>query len=310
MTVVRWAAAAAATLALSLTPKIALACACGCDVFDVGGPEMMSMGKGGEVFVEYDNLDQNRNWSGDSSAPAADNADKLIRTHMVNVGVTYSFNPDWSVVVEAPVWNREFHTENEDGTGVDRFNHTAIGDERLMGIYTGLSKSMSTGLIFGVKLPNGDWKYAHFDRDTEIGTGSTNLLLGAFHTGSLSRDGAWRYFVRGLWDKPVASQGGYEPGQEFDAAAGVSYDMAQFTNGPVKVVPMLQLLASTRARDRGPNANPPNTGYDRLMLSPGIQLVEGRWALYGDVEVPIYQHVNGDQLTAPALFKIRASRRF
>jgi len=308
MTAVRWAAAAAA-FSLSLAPKIALACACGCDVFDVGGPEMASMGKGGEVFVEYDNLDQSRNWSGDSSAPAADNEDKRVRTHMVNVGVSYSFSPEWSVVIEAPVWNREFHTENDAG-GVDRFNHTAVGDVRLMGIYTGLSKSLSTGLIFGVKLPNGDWKYAHFDRDTQIGTGSTNLLLGAFHTGSLSRDEAWRYFVRALWDKPVASQGGYEPGQEFDAAAGISYDLPQFSNGLVKVVPVLQLLASARARDRGPNADPDSTGYDRLMLSPGVQFLAGRWALYGDVELPIYQHVNGDQLVAPALFKIRASRRF
>ncbi len=310
MSAFRWVAAAAATFALCLPPQTALACACGCDVFDVGGPEMTSMGKGGDVFVEYDNLDQNRNWSGDSSASIAGNADKLIRTHMINVGLNYSFDQNWSVVIEAPIWNREFHAENDAGTGVDRFNHTAIGDVRLMGIYTGLSKSMDTGLIFGVKLPNGDWKYAGFDRDTEIGTGSTNLLLGAFHTGSLSRDGAWRYFVRGMWDKAVASQGGYEPGQEFDAVAGMSYDLPQFANGSLKVVPVLQLLGSARARDRGPSADPPNTGYDRLMLSPGVQFIAGRWALYGDVEVPIYQHVNGEQLTAPALFKIRASRRF
>ena len=39
---------------------------------------------------------------------------------------------------------------------------------------------MSTGLIFGVKLPTGDWKFAGFDRDTEIGSGSTDVLVGGY----------------------------------------------------------------------------------------------------------------------------------
>lgn len=306
----RLAAAAAMTFTLSLAPQIAQACACGCDVFDVGGPEMMPTNKGGEAFVEYDYMDQNTNWSGGSSAPAANNSDKEIRTHFITAGLKYTINQDWGALIEVPVWNREFHTENAAGTGVDRFNHTALGDVRLMGVYSGLTKDHSTGLIFGLKLPTGDWKYANFDRDTEIGTGSTNLLLGAYRSGMLSRDGAWGYYAKGLWDKPLAGQGGYLPGQEFDASAGVSYHIQRLADGPLQVIPVLQMIGAVRSRDSGPQANPVGSGYERLLISPGVEIDSAVWRLYGDVELPFYQRVNGDQLTARVLFKLMLSRRF
>lgn len=301
---------AIAAITIALAPSVASACACGCDIFDVGGTSMMPMQKGGEVFVEYNYQDQNQNWSGTSKAPAVNNSDKQIRTNFVTVGLQYTFNQDWSVVAQVPVWDRKFRTENDAGDGVDTFNHTALGDIRLMGIYTGLSKDMSTGLIFGVKLATGDWKYANFDRDTEIGTGSTNLLIGAYHMGSLSRDGAWGYFVHGLWDVPVASQGGYDPGQEFDGAVGVSYNAGSLDNGKIKVAPLLQLLGSVRGHDTGPNSNPGDSGYERVMLSPGIEFDSGPWKLYGDVEIPVYHRANGNQLVAPELFKVVLSRHF
>ncbi len=43
---------------------------------------------------------------------------------------------------------------------------------------------MSSGLSLGVKLPTGDWTYPNFDRDTSIGTGTTDLLLGGYHLGT------------------------------------------------------------------------------------------------------------------------------
>ncbi|QUD88867.1 hypothetical protein [Phenylobacterium montanum] len=306
----KYAAATAALLALSLVPAMAQACACGCDQFDVGGPDMNPAGRGGEAFLEYDYADQSQNWSGDRSAPASQNADKEIRTHFVTAGLKSKLSQDWGVLVEAPIWSRTFRTETDAGTGVDRFSDTALGDMRVVATYTGLSKDQSSGLIVGLKLATGDWKHAGFDRDTEIGTGSTNLLLGGFHSGMLSRDGAWGYYARVLWDKPLAGQGGYLPGQEVTAAAGVSYDMPRFMTAPVHVIPLLQVLASTHARDGGRAANPADTGYTRMLLSPGIELTTDKWGLYADVEVPLYQHVNGNQLTAPVLAKLRASRRF
>ena len=71
-----------------------------------------------------------------------------------------------------------------------------------MGVYSGFSKDMSTGLIFGVKLPTGDWKYSGFDRDVEIGSGTTDLLLGGYHQDKLDKNGQFGWFAQVMWQKP------------------------------------------------------------------------------------------------------------
>ncbi len=219
-------------------------------------------------------------------------------------------NRDWGVMVEVPLTDRTFRTENDAGTGVATFNHTALGDVRLMGVYTGFSQDMSTGLTFGVKLPTGDWRYGGFDRDTSIGTGSTDLLVGGYHQGAITSDHRWNWFAQVLADLPLATQGGYRPGNEVDGAAGVSFSAGALAGGKVRITPLLQLLGSLRAVDSGPQANPDGSGYQRLMLSPGVEVRAGKWRLYGDVEVPLRQRVYGDQLVAPALFKLIVSRGF
>ncbi len=296
----------AAGLVLGLAPTASLACACGCGVFDVGTSALLPTSGGATAFVEYDFMDQNRNWSGTSSAPAAANADKEIRTDFMTAGGQYMFNQDWGAMIEVPVWNRTFKTDP--GTGsIDMFQHAALGDIRLMGVYTGFSDDLSTGVIFGTKLATGDFTYPNFDRDTEIGTGSTDALLGLYHTGDLTSDDAFVWYGQLLWDKPLASQGGYTPGGEFDGAVGVYYTGFVF-GSDTQITPMLQIIGSSRARDGGVNADPPNTGYNRLMLSPGVEFDVGKWRLYGDVEFPVYQDTNGDQLVAHQLFKFILSR--
>ncbi len=101
----------------------------------------------------------------------------------------------------------------------------SIGDIRIMGLWTGWSEDMSTGLIGGFKLPSGDWHYPPFDRDTQIGTGSTDLLLGGYHIGRYRRAGNLAVdlldrpvncYCQGQYDLPFAYQDHYKPGPEFD----------------------------------------------------------------------------------------------
>ena len=70
---------------------------------------------------------------------------------------------------------------------------------------------------------------------------------------------------------------------------------------------------SHREHDSGLASNPGDSGYDRLFISPGIDITKvideqnnRTFKLYGDVEVPVYQRENGNQLVAPYLFKIVA----
>ena len=45
-------------------------------------------------------------------------------------------------------------------------------------------------------------------------------------------------------------------------------------------------------------------------LAPGLELQSGPWRIFADVAVPVYQRVNGNQLTAPVLFKAMLTRSF
>ena len=296
-------------LALSL-PALADACACGCGGFGVGAGNLIPLTGGGTVYVEADYLNQDRNFSGDHRAPAADNDDKQIQTEFVTVGSQYSVSANWRVAAEVPIENRVFRTADDNG-GVDRFEHAAIGDVRLTATYTGLLRDHTTGLTLGVKLPTGDFRYPGFDRDTEIGTGSTDLLLGVYHLGDLNKARTWTYFAQARAQIILASQGGYTPGNEVNGAIGISYGGLGRMTAKVTFTPLLQLEGSVRAKDSGlATADSQGSGYERMVVAPGIEMAVGKWKLYGDLGFPVYQHVNGNQLTAPVLFKAVVSRSF
>ena len=293
-------------LAALTFPSHALACACGCGVFDVGTSSLLCSGKGATVFFEYDFMNQNHNWSGVSKAPNAANDDKQIRSHFYTAGLQYMFSRQWGVMIDVPYAKRYFKTTDDVTGDIVGFTHAAWGDIRIQALYAGFSSDMSTGVSLGVKVPSGGFKDSDFDRDTAIGSGSTDLLLGVYHVGKLVHDNTWVWFGQAQWDKPLAIQGHYRPGAEVDGAIGVYYNDL-YIGKNTKIAPILQLIGSSRIKDSGTAADPPNTGYDRLMISPGLELDYDNLKLYGDVEFPVYQHMNGQQLAAPALFKFIVS---
>jgi hypothetical protein len=333
---------------LALPPLIVVsttaanACACGCSVFDVGGNGLpQENDSGGRVFFEYWHGDQNTNWIGNAKGSAAANQDKEVVTSWYNVGFNYSFNRDWGVMARLPVVNRTLTTTAQDGS-VPTFGTRDIGDLEIMGMYTGFFKDMSTGVIFGVKLPTGPYTAFGFDRDTQIGSGSTDLILGGFHRGLLSGDNAWQYFsqiraqipflYRAALDPQSAIDGNptptipqlYKPGYQVDGAGGILYNNLYNVLGLDKITPLTQLILSHRANDTGDAADPYNSGFDRVMFSPGIEFTKvvdeanNRVVkLYFDVEVPIYYRTNAanndgteGQLIAPILYKAVASYNF
>ncbi|HEV2332475.1 MAG TPA: hypothetical protein VGV16_04870 [Gammaproteobacteria bacterium] len=292
----------------ALTAPDASACACGCGVFSVGTSALLPNGAGATAFLEYDYMNQSQNWSGSSSAPAANNADKDIRTDFYTAGLQYMFDRDWGLMAEIPYWDRLFVTTLDDGS-IGGFHHSALGDIRLRGVYTGFSDDMSTGIIFGLKLPTGDYTYPNFDRDTSIGSGSTDSILGVYHESALDADNTWTWFAQGQWERAFKSRDGYRPGNELDAAAGVYYGGWQL-GAQSTLAPVLQLLASDRWRDSGPLASTAGSGYQRLLAAPGLEFDTGKLRLYADVELPLYQDVNGNQLVAPRLYKFIVAYSF
>jgi hypothetical protein len=291
---------AATAFVAVFSPGLALACACGCGVFDVGTGTMMPTDEGGTVWFEYDFMNQQTNWHDASEGPRANNPDKVLRSNFFQFGGQYMFNRSWGIMGTVPFTDRYFKTTDDDSGDLLHHQHTAFGDLHLQGVYSGFSGDMSTGVTFGLKLPSGDFTYTGFDRDTAIGTGSTDLLLGVYHMGALIKQFDW--FVNGQLDHAFLTQGGYRPGDEVDAALGSYYNGFEISKTS-KIAPLLQLIGSYRVHDTGSQANPGNSGYERLMISPGIEYDIDAVKLYGDVEVPIYQHVNGNQIVAPIYAK-------
>ena len=291
-----------------LAPGAAFACACGCGIYDVGTSSMLPEDTGATAFLGYTFQDQNKNWSGTSSAPGADNEDKKIETTTYTPGAQYFVNRDWGAQIQIPVVHRTFDSSANSGP----ITWTGLGDIQLRCIYTGLADDFSTGLSLGVKLPTGSYDHTdqagEIDRDVQIGTGSTDLLLGAFHRGDIAGSQNWNWFTQAQLDLPVLTQGDYRPGLETDAAAGIYYE--GLTLGRVKIAPVAQVIGVWKGRDNGADADPDNTGYQRVLLSPGIEFRLHPVKLYADVEIPVYQNVSGNQLVSPALFKVALSYTF
>jgi hypothetical protein len=288
----------------------AAACACGCGVFDVGAGTFFpnDADHGLATWVRFSGQDQTRNWAGTGAAPATNNADRTIRTQFYTVGAQYMFSNAWGAMLEIPVANRSFGSTDDSGnpTGV----RTATqGDLQLLSMYTGFSDDGSTGLVFGLKFPTGRFNTAGFDRDTQVGTGSTDLILGGYHLGGLNADNTLAYFLQARVQIPIAIQDHYHPGSEYFAVAGLTYDLGPWLFFD-RVAPVVQLIAQHRESDRGANAFPQNSGLNRLLVGPGIDLRAGRFKLFADVEFPVHQWVRGNQLVAPLLYRLQLTTLF
>lgn len=285
-----------------LVPRLAQACACGCGVFDVGTSSMFPNGEGGMAFVKSAAQDQNRNWRGSAPAPAANNDDKEIQTQFVAFGLQYLFNQSWGIQAELPYGFRRF-TKDDTGTSQSR-SWSQVGDLRVEGVYTGFFTDLSAGLTFGLKLPTGSHTFdpAFVDRDTQIGTGSTDIMLGGFYHGNLTQNDHWGWFTQLQLDVPLLIQGTYRPGVEVDTAVGLDFKGCGL--GRLKIIPLAQAIFSERTSDSGAAAAAADSGYQRLLLSPGIELQFHPVKINADVEFPILQNFTGNQLAAPLLVKV------
>jgi hypothetical protein len=284
--------------------SVALSCACGCGVYFVGTRWMMITSPGTRLFFQYSYLDQSENWSGLHRASSDLNSDKLITTSFYTLGAQYMADRDWGLMVSVPIWDRSMNGTDDNGDAFS-VHHRSIGDVKVMGMYTGLSDDMSTALTFGLKLPTGSFNQTLLDRDTQIGSGTTDALLSAYQ---MAQEAGWGWYVQGAVVYPLNERDAYKPGYDFNAAVGFHYDDLSSSLG---VVPIASIIASFRGRDSGGQADPENTGYARLFASAGVEVVLNR-SIHVDFEagLPLYSHVNGNQLVSPQLLNTTLSYQF
>jgi hypothetical protein len=292
--------------ALAATPLTALACSsCGCTLNADWATQGLAAGKGWRFDLRTDYFNQSDLRSGTDSVDRASielPSEHEVQQKTINRNTTldleYSPNANWGVSVLLPYLDR-FHTTIGAGNiDLSTSQSRGIGDLRVIARYAGLSPDHTSGLQFGIKLPTGrtDDTFREgpltgeiVDRGLQLGTGSTDLLVGAYHFGALATN--WDYFAQAMLQQPLTSKNDFKPGTGMNLSVGTRYVASSF------FVPQIQINVRAEKRESGVQADIPNSGATLAYLSPGFTLnFSRRFAGFVFAQAPIYQRVNGLQL--------------
>lgn len=226
----------------------------------------------------------------------------------------YTFNRHWGISLQLPWVDRDHqHIHNHHGAQHPQaWRLDALGDIRVLGRYQRDYAALAThGVSFGLKLPSGATDERNADgelaeRTLQPGTGTTDVLLGYFanHPFRLG-DRQATGFVQLQVQAALAEHDHYKPGTRYALDGGLSYPLGK------RWSTQMQANLVVLERDSGSEAEPDNTGGTFLWLSPGVSFaVHDDVQLYGFVQWPLYQYVNGVQLTADYTLAMGVSWRY
>ncbi len=299
----RTAALAATVLTGTAT---SLACSvCGCSLSSDWGAQGYTMRPGLEAGLRFEYFDQTDLRSGtrsvDRSAltlPGADEIQQRTLNRNLWLDLNYVVNSSWAVSASIPFHDR-FHSTMVDGdTDISTSSASGLGDVRLLARYQKSGMAHSFGFQFGLKLPTGRITQNFsagpqagelLDRGLQLGTGTTNLILGvswfARPTVNLGT------FAQVALEQPLAERAGFIPSASLNLSGGVRW------LNPSRFTPQLQLNIKTETREHGSEADTANSGGTLVYLSPGVTAeLTAHTTAFIFVQLPVYQRVNGLQL--------------
>jgi hypothetical protein len=251
----------------------------------------------GEIHRHHDEvLTKNNNWVGT---------------------VDYPLSADWAINAMLPLVDREhMHIHNHGGAQIpEAWDFRELGDARVLArrrlaTYETAEPTLGiAGVNFGLKLPTGRTDVRNTEgelaeRTLQPGTGTTDAVAGVYYTRILpTRNLSW--FAQAMLQLPLNYREDYKPGKRLSLDAGVRYGVGD------NLGLMLQANALVKARDSGNQAEPEDSGGRSLFLSPGVgYAVTKSVQVYGFLQLPVYQYVNGVQLTARHAVAIGVTSRF
>jgi hypothetical protein len=293
---------------------------CGCTLSSDWENLSFTSTSGIKLDIRYDYLNQNQLRAGSSAISRTAGSqlsrngeplevERYTKNNYLTLGFDYSINADWGVNIQALYIDRSHSTLGIASDGVtpgpdgEQYDSktSSFGDVRVIGRYQGFTPQHNFGILFGAKLPTGSHTdtgtstdpanpgQIPIDRGLQPGSGTTNVILGAFYADTLNKN--WDYFVQGLFETAANSKDQFRPGNGFNLNVGLRYlGFPDFT-------PQIQFNARQVAHDTGANADTVSTGGSLAYLSPGIVVpINKKTSLYGFVQIPIYQNANGLQL--------------
>ncbi|MDO8414004.1 MAG: hypothetical protein Q7S51_09480 [Gallionellaceae bacterium] len=265
--------------------------------------------------------------SGSKKITADTNADEVENLRTINklvaLGLDYTYDENWGVMLHVPYVMRD-HSHNlgpYTGTtpaGYENFNASALGDIKVVGRYRwsqDTSNHSEMGVKLGLKLNTGkkdfEWTTGGIPGEASLqpGNGSTDLITGVFWH-QAQHDSDWSWFAQGILQNPIKSSATFRPGKEINLDGGTRYALSSKLSG------LLQLNVQWNSTDSGTSAalteaGESSSGGRSLSLSPGLShTIAPDMQLYGLIQLPLYQYVNGEQLTANSSVAIGVGYRF
>ncbi|GLQ92782.1 transporter [Dyella acidisoli] len=251
--------------------------------------------------------------------------EKNTTNRYINLTAMYRFNADWGVSVIVPYVIRDHSTYGTQlqpytpaETAPDQVSSThvsGLGDVKILANYQGFLPTHNLGVQFGVKLPTGNYGGQNadgnlighpvtfrngpvlgqsLDTDLQAGTGSTDLIVGAYYFQPVSQNFdafASAQFQAAVKENLNQPGGDYRPGNLTTVSVGLRYEAHP------NWVPQVQINWSHKMADQGFLADVPDTEGTVAYLSPGISAsVSKNLQVYAFVQVPIYSRLQGYQV--------------
>lgn len=323
---------------LSCLPLSALA-SCGstsCSInTDWSEHGMQHSGWSADIRYNYSRADKLKSGSDTITVSPTDPAYAGIEVEnqrTINQSITatldYSSGQDWGMVLQLPYIMRD-HTHqigdpNPANVTNESFTANDFGDIKVMGRYRWQLDEAgftSSGIKLGMKLPTGRHDFQKKDASgasigvpdevtLQPGNGSTDLIAGAFwNRNTPGSDFSW--YVQGMVQSAVDSLKDYRPGNQYNLDLGMRYAFSHSLNG------LLQLNAQWNNRDSGnkaslsPITGEASSGGKLYALSPGLSYAAtDTLQIYAIAQIPLYQYVNGEQLTTAATYTFGLTQHY
>jgi hypothetical protein len=267
---------------------------------------------------EYIDQDQPRAGSGKVPFGQIRRHHDEIRTINRNYIVTldYTVSADWGVVATIPLVDRSHaHIHNHGGARLlEQWDFRELGEMQVLGRRQWMNESASAqtlsffGVNFGLKLPTGDFDVRNrngdlAERSLQPGSGTTDALLGGFYSHvmpELSTSCLCKAWPKCRW----LSESTTSPVS--DSHSMRAFDMSSRTPW----VSAATERAESRPR-RGTRSRAGRHWRQFRFVSPGASyVIAPKTQIYAFVQKPIYQYVNGVQITADWSLLVGLSSRF
>lgn len=285
------------------------------------------------VSLQYDYLNQSELRTGTrgvsrARVAALNNAggDQEVENGTANryttFGLSYAPNADWNFKLMLPYVDRSHSTYGSSPNPLtpDLLSSAAfggLGDAKFITSFQGLLPTNNLGVQLGIKLPTGDYGGPNangtgvvgrnpksfgsgplagnlVDTSLQPGTGSTDLIVGAYYYQAVSQD--FDVFVNGQFQAAVSHKldqtgADFRPGN----LAGVSFGTRYEANPDI--VPQLQVNITRKGHDQGALADTRDSAGTVVYLSPRVTANVGHGTnVYAFLQLPVYRNLQGYQL--------------